>query len=1522
MKAFLALALLAGVPAAQLTIPAADAGNMTECYNSDGDGTECSVDQHRSGSWITGDSDGIKDVVFTEGPGGHTVIATGAYLTHIVDYRVQFNQGDEACGIEPIVETPHHAPFVLEFSRWFRSRASYVDYGLTKGWTDNLTYVFAVSNVGGNRHARFETPNGAEMLWIDIGNTGTWLQDNALMQTMGLTLVDEPGDRHLVTDRWGGKYHFMPAPGSRANLAYLLDWMEDENGNRISVVYDAEGYPTQASDEFGRVLRYFWSPGVFNGTRHLVRVQRPDGVDLDLRFYLNGIQTYDVTYPDGSKASYGKAIDADGAFYYFNDPLGAPGGRKDRVYTYYDGTLDTGRVRGVKDETGFVRYVRREDPLDARITIEYGDGRAFDHDCVEAGLNERSTNLRTGAVTEKEWEPLSDLLLESTGPLGAFTTYDYDYARQLETRRTVAGLTETRTYGALNRVVDHVDRNGNLTHHDYDVRGNLLRRTFADGTYHEWTRGSRGEPTSFRDRDGRVTSYTYDARGNVAQIVRPAQPLEANPVTSFSYDLDGRVLSRTDPMGNVTTYEYDVLGRRIRTIHPDLTAEEVAYGAMDLGSTSDPVDTAGLVVRRTDRNGHATDYGFGSNDRPVSESGAPGLVSLLYDAQGRLSGRVENGDAESYAYDAAARRVALTRVVDASSSHTTTFQYDLLDRVVVETDPYGFDTLRTFDAHGRLLSEARRIVGGFYTSRAFTYDGNGNVLTRTDNGNTRTFVHDVHGRVLQAHDPAPFQANFVATTYEGEGNVLTRTNQSGHTTTYTYTQRGMLASETDPTGLIVTRKYFLDDSPEEIRNLGTGGRTLFVYSGGRQSGNTTEVDGGAGDVVVDRQFDGNGNVLAETDGEGKVRTREYDARNRLVRSIDPLGHATTTTFSDDGSSFDGRLASGQGSATTVTDALGNATTTVMDGIGRVIRVIDAAGASTVFTHDLVVGETIGTRRTDRLGKAWEEYRDGVGRRVRAVDPLGNTTEWVHDADGNVLTVRDARGVWFSFEYDSLGRKVRDVLPIDTVEYAYDASGTLVSILDQEDNLTTFTHDAAGRLLTKTYHDGRVDSFTRDAGGRIATATSGLYGNSITFQYDKADRVVSESGNRVVQTAYDRRSLPVRVTTPSGRVIEKTYTDRGQLHEVRVAGDLVSADSYDAAGNLVQRALGNGAVSNWTHDSRGRVETIRHLSGSEVVLHLAYTYDAEGRKLARRNRNNPSRNEFYLYDDAGRLVLYRGKVPPTRQAPPGTLDPLKGASKSQTWTLDPVGNWSETVRNAGAPETRQHNVESELYRVGSRNLTYDKNGNLVDDALRQYEYDPAGRLYRVREKVSGDLEAEYSYDALGRRIARTALEKLTVSQRRFLYYYAGDEIVELRERPNIGDPDEFLAAFAHGMREGEVLAMVRATNTFYFHHDAAQSTMALTRGDGQLVERYEYDPYGRTQVMEPSWQPTGDLSSYANVFTFQGQQADAESGLLYFGGRHLQPFLGRFLQRHPEGIALGTNTYDAARLVNGSMPGGR
>ncbi len=72
----------------------------------------------------------------------------------------------------------------------------------------------------------------------------------------------------------------------------------------------------------------------------------------------------------------------------------------------------------------------------------------------------------------------------------------------------------------------------------------------------------------------------------------PGTPVTA---TSTGYDLLGKVLHQTDPLGRTTTMAYDLMGRLISTAYPDGTAETRSY------------DAEARLLTQVDRSGRATD---------------------------------------------------------------------------------------------------------------------------------------------------------------------------------------------------------------------------------------------------------------------------------------------------------------------------------------------------------------------------------------------------------------------------------------------------------------------------------------------------------------------------------------------------------------------------------------------------------------------------------------------------------------------------------------------------------------------------------------------------------------------------------------------------------------------------------------------------------------------------------------------------------------------------------------------------
>jgi len=136
----------------------------------------------------------------------------------------------------------------------------------------------------------------------------------------------------------------------------------------------------------------------------------------------------------------------------------------------------------------------------------------------------------------------------------------------------------------------------------------------------------------------------------------------------------------------------------------------------------------------------------------------------------------------------------------------------------------------------------------------------------------------------------------------------------------------------------------------------------------------------------------------------------------------------------------------------------------------------------------------------------------------------------------------------------------------------------------------------------------------------------------------------------------------------------------------------------------------------------------------------------------------------------------------------------------------------------------------------------------------------------------------------------------------------DEILQMRRDLN-GD-DDFLDGY----------------EVAYYHTNVQGNVVAVTDASGDVIEKIEYDLYGRmtkawvgsdqTEVFDPISQSGGFLTASEyytgsltkNPYLFQGRRLDEESGLYYFRNRQYDPVYGRFLSRDPIGYADSMNLY--------------
>ncbi|MFO8014309.1 MAG: RHS repeat-associated core domain-containing protein [Phycisphaerae bacterium] len=168
-----------------------------------------------------------------------------------------------------------------------------------------------------------------------------------------------------------------------------------------------------------------------------------------------------------------------------------------------------------------------------------------------------------------------------------------------------------------------------------------------------------------------------------------------------------------------------------------------------------------------------------------------------------------------------------------------------------------------------------------------------------------------------------------------------------------------------------------------------------------------------------------------------------------------------------------------------------------------------------------------------------------------------------------------------------------------------------------------------------------------------------------------------------------------------------------------------------------------------------------------------------------------------------------------------------------------------------------------------------------------------------------------------------------------YYNTGWQILEVRRNADT-DPykqyvwdlryiDAPVLRWRDGNTDGDLDD--EGDDTLYYTNDANMNVTALVRrGDGTVLERYAYDPYGEVTVLngadgvdpdttaggdDEEWTTDADgVSDVANEVLFCGYRFDPETALNHVRYRMYHPTLGRWLQRDPIGYAdgMGLNEY--------------
>lgn len=777
--------------------------------------------------------------------------------------------------------------------------------------------------------------------------------------------------------------------------------------------------------------------------------------------------------------------------------------------------------------------------------------------------NRNRTLVRTGEATNGN-QPANviaqafdtrDLLLQSVRGTGAVRSTDhftYDGNRHLVRNWTgvESGPHETtRVYDALGRLRTETDAMGNVTERHYDPNGNPGGLLGGDGsTPNVFARSVQGEipdlPGSANNDRLHEEQYQYDAMDRrVRHDVRYFDPMtqiavgDGNSTTTWTLDGLGDVLTVSDDLGHVTSYEWDTL----RRLH---VATDAKGNTTTRSYDGDGNVLTEVEIELPDLSGPSqaftTTYAYDALDRLVTRTRNGGLVeSFAYDARGnRVVETDPNGRKTRYVYDALDRLVRTERDVDGNGATgdpgdaITQLQWDENSRPKARTDDGGGTTRYAYDALDRLI----------VTQHA---DG-----TLEQNGSGATWT---------LGQPAPDLGGFTPG-WDAHDRKTRSTDPNGTQVTYTYDALDRVVSKSvvRAAGVLgtTTEAYEYDGLARIVTATDDDSRVTRGYDSLGNRTRETEQVLPAGPVrTITQAFDAEGNATQLTYPGGRVIQRTFDALDRPVTVIDPAdaGPAIATY------SYVGR--------------------------DRVQQRVNGNGTVALFGYDGIVGvpNPAGDFGWKQLIRT--EHVLAIPAGTRAED-----RRYLHDRNGNrtqdqtVLPTTVTR----AYSYDGIDRLVSSTGPA-SVQYALNGSGDRTSVAGTVDP-GTYAVNAVHEYLSTPF-----DARTYDANGNVRTLTN----PARTLSYDYVNRLVQVVNGAQTHTySYDCFGRRIERNLAGART--RHYWCGAFEVEEQNAADATAATFVDSGGRHTRLQMKRGSnVYYLHHDDLGSVRRVTDGFGALV-----------------------------------------------------------------------------------------------------------------------------------------------------------------------------------------------------------------------------------------------------------------------------------------------------------------------------------
>ncbi|MEX0961298.1 MAG: RHS repeat-associated core domain-containing protein [Simkaniaceae bacterium] len=781
----------------------------------------------------------------------------------------------------------------------------------------------------------------------------------------------------------------------------------------------------------------------------------------------------------------------------------------------------------------------------------------------------------------KTYNERGDILGE-TNRLGQQAVYSYDAKGRLKHKENFSGRihknfsydtkgrlrkiveegddgnrhTISSRYDFYDRLVERQDPFGNRTYYKYDPLINEIIQTefpsiaSAIGQATAVTTHSSYDPfgreLTKTDPNGNVTTFQYNAYGSPVEIFYQSGGKE-----HFRYALNGKLISHTDPDGLTIRMQNDVLGRVLKKTYiskqDEILAEETfTYSGFNL-------------LTETDKEGNLKHYSYDGAGRKIREEFCGRVTEFKYDPLGRLATVYKhNGDDAlvthyerdledrvtlekktdlaghllykmSYSYDADGNRESIIRIINGEEA-IESFAYDPFQRKILKKDALGYETQISYDeTHSNILGQK--------VLQVKTIDPDGVSILETQGALTRNVKVEklgLSGQVVSCHEM----------TYDPQGNLIFHRDhvyederfQTTQTVKYSYTPDHQVESLTRGYGTQNARETNYAYSPSGKMEKKTHPDGITLYYRYHPLGFLARVD--SSDGMIHHAFTHNklGHLLLAVDEKQNLTIeREVDPFGNVTAEIFPHGARITKTYDD----FN-RLLSlnvvGYGQVRYVYDPMF---------LRKIER--ESARGSILYKHEY--------DEYDQSGNLIQESLIGnLGTITHATDPRGQKThiassyfseEYKYDAVQNLIS-KITNKAESHYQYDDTSQMLQEASPSNANNYSSDS---LYNRIQKNGNL--YEVNDLNELLSD---DSAIYEY--DLRGNQILKKTGL--SQLQMVYDPFNQLIeAKSKKQKVAFIYD----------PLGRRLAKTVTKKGWYGSEKSAREYYLYDEDEEIGSF-------------------------------------------------------------------------------------------------------------------------------------------------------------------------------------------------------------------------------------------------------------------------------------------------------------------------------------------------------------------